>query len=446
MNDPANDNYHYFRGSDFDRIEAPILYRYKRINNPQGNSPDSNNRTESYDTSYKTTPDVEDINQDYTLNEYEKYYQYRISMRPEDFVVGHNFIVDKRETSPRLRNGQRGHATWYQFRIPLEDYDERVGGINDFTSIRFMRMFMTNFKKPIVLRFATLDLVRGEWRTYEQPLNNSSNESGSMSVSAVSIEENNEKTPVNYILPPGIERGQDPTQPQLSEENEQALSFSVSNFSTGEAKAVYKNTTLDIRQYKRLQMFVHANAFEQNTTNLADNQLAIFVRLGSDYRNNYYEYEIPLKLTAPGQYSRYSVEDARIVWPEENMLDIPLSVFTALKKERNIAKSQGLASYNNVYSSYDADKPNNKISIVGNPTLGEIKTMMIGVRNLAGEIKSGEVWVNELRLREYDNTGGWAAQGALNVQLSDVGSFNATGKIVTDGFGGIEDGVSERSQ
>lgn len=446
MNDPANDNYHYFRGSDFDRIEAPILYRYKRINNPQGNSPDSNNRTESYDTSYKTTPDVEDINQDYTLNEYEKYYQYRISMRPEDFVVGQNFIVDKRETSPTLRNGKRGHATWYQFRIPLEDYDERVGGINDFTSIRFMRMFMTNFKKPIVLRFATLDLVRGEWRTYEQPLNNSSNESGSMSVSAVSIEENNEKTPVNYILPPGIERGQDPTQPQLSEENEQALSFTVSNFSTGEAKAVYKNTTLDVRQYKRLQMFVHANAFEQNSTNLADNQLAVFVRLGSDYRNNYYEYEIPLKLTAPGIYSRYSVEDARIVWPEENMLDIPLSVFTALKKERNIAKSQGLASYNNVYSSYDADKPNNKISIVGNPTLGEIKTMMIGVRNLAGEIKSGEVWVNELRLREYDNTGGWAAQGALNVQLSDVGSFNATGKIVTDGFGGIEDGVSERSQ
>ena len=447
MNDPANDNYHYFRGSDFDQMEAPILYRYKRINNPQGNSPDSNNRSESYDTSYKTTPDVEDINQDYTLNEYEKYYEYRISMRPEDFVVGQNYIVDKRETSPTLRNGDVGHATWYQFRIPLDDFEDRVGSISDFTSIRFMRMFLTNFKKPIVLRFATLDLVRGEWRAYEQTLDNSVNESGTMSVSAVNIEENNDKSPVNYILPPGITREQDPTQPQLSEENEQALSFTVTNFSTGEAKAVYKNTTLDLRQYKRLQMFVHANAFEQNTTNLADNQLAVFIRLGSDYRNNYYEYEIPLSLTPPrSDYSRYSLEDARIVWPEENMLDIQLSVFTSLKKARNIAKAQGLASYNSVYSAYDEDKPNNKVSIVGNPTLGEVKTMMIGVRNLSGEIKSGEVWVNELRLKEYDNKGGWAAQGALNVQLSDIGSLNATGKIVTDGFGGIEDGVAERSQ
>lgn len=428
MNDPANDDYHYFRGSDFDQIEASILQRYKRINNPQGNSPDSDSRTESYDTSYKTTPDVEDINQDYTLNEYEKYYQYKISIRPEDLVVGRNFIVDKRETSPTLRNGKPGHATWYQFRIPLSEYEERIGSINDFTSVRFMRMFLTNFQKPIVLRFATFDLVRGEWRVYDQSLNTGANETGSMSVSAVSIEENSDKTPVNYVLPPGIQRGQDPTQPQLTEDNEQALNIVIENMSTNESKAVYKNTTLDIRQYKRLQMFVHANAFEQNTTNLTDNQLAVFVRLGSDYKNNYYEYEIPLKLTAPGEYNRYSLADCKLVWPEENMLDIPLSVFTSLKKERNKARGLGLASYNTVYSAYDEDKPNNKVSIMGNPTLGEVKVMMIGVRNLSGEMKSGEVWVNELRLKEYNNEGGWAAQGALNVQLSDVGTINATGK------------------
>lgn len=343
-------------------------------------------------------------------------------------MVGRNFIVDKRETSPTLRNGKPGHATWYQFRIPLSEYEERVGSINDFTSVRFMRMFLTNFQKPIVLRFATFDLVRGEWRVYDQSLNTGANETGSMSVSAVSIEENSDKTPVNYVLPPGIQRGQDPTQPQLTEDNEQALNIVIENMSTNESKAVYKNTTLDIRQYKRLQMFVHANAFEQNTTNLTDNQLAVFVRLGSDYKNNYYEYEIPLKLTAPGEYNRYSLADCKLVWPEENMLDIPLSVFTSLKKERNKARGLGLASYNTVYSAYDEDKPNNKVSIMGNPTLGEVKVMMIGVRNLSGEMKSGEVWVNELRLKEYNNEGGWAAQGALNVQLSDVGTINATGK------------------
>lgn len=445
MNDPANDDYHYFRGSDFDRIQASILDRYKRINNPQGNSPDSDSRNESYDTSYKTTPDVEDINQDYTLNEYEKYYQYHVSIRPEDMVVGQNFIVDKRETTASLRNGTTDHVTWYQFRIPLREYEERVGAINDFTSIRFMRMFMTNFELPIVMRFATLDLVRGEWRVYEQPLNAGVNETGKMSVSAVSIEENIDKTPVNYILPPGIRRDQDPTQPQLVESNEQALNIVVTNLSNGEAKAVYKNMSLDIRQYKRLEMFVHANAMEQNSTGLGDNQLALFVRLGSDYKSNYYEYEIPLKLTAPGKYSRYSLPDSRIVWPEDNMLDVPLSMFTALKKARNKAKAQGMASYNNVFSVYDENKPNNKVSIIGNPSLGEIKTMIIGVRNLSNDAKSGEVWVNELRLKEYNNEGGWAAQGALNIQLSDVGTLNATGKIVTEGFGGLEEGVSERT-
>ncbi len=444
--DPANDDYHYFRGSDFDNNRTSILERYKRINNPQGNSPDSNMRSESYDTSYKTTPDVEDINQDYTLNEYEKYYQYRVSIRPEDLVVGQNFIVDKREASVKLRNDTTETVTWYQFRIPVDDYEKNVGGITDFTSIRFMRMFLTNFQKPIVLRFGTLDLVRGEWRIYEQSLGNGGGETGKMAVSAVNIEENNDRVPVNYVLPPGIKREQDPTQPQLTEANEQALDIQVTNLSNGEAKAVYKNTNLDLRQYKRLQMFVHANAFEQNTTNLQDNQLAVFVRLGSDYKSNYYEYEIPLKLTAPGHYDRYSSADCRTVWPDDNMLDVPLSIFTTLKKARNKAKSLGQASYSLPYVAYDEDKPNNKLTIVGNPTLGEVRTMIIGVRNLASDQKSGEIWVNELRLKEYNNSGGWAAQGKLNMQLSDVGSVNVTGKYVSEGFGGLEDGVSQRAQ
>ncbi len=444
--DPAGDNYHYFRGSDYDRMQAPILRRYKYINNPQGNSPDSDSRTESYDTSYKSTPDVEDINQDYTLNEYEKYFQYRVSIRPEDLEVGKNYIVDKRTTTRPLRNGNKETVDWYQFRIPLTEYEKKVGSINDLTSVRFMRMFMTGFKHPIVLRFATLDLVRGTWRVYQQNLDNSANTSGRLTVSAVNIEENNDKMPVNYILPPGIKRGQDPTQPQLVENNEQALALTVNTLGSGEAKAVYKNTSLDLRQYKRMQMFVHANSFEQNTTNLEDGQLSVFVRLGSDYKSNYYEYEVPLKLTPhSNQYSRYSAEAAWAVWPKDNMLDIPLTLFTGLKKERNKAKALGQASYNRAYSAYDSDKPKNRITVMGNPTLGDVKTLVIGVRNNSGQEKSGEVWVNELRLKEFNNSGGWAAQGNFNVQLSDLGSFNAQGRYTSSGFGGLEEGVAERS-
>ena len=442
--DPARDDYHYFRGSDWDEMRAPILQRYKYINNPQGNSPDSDSRSESYDTSYKSTPDVEDINQDYTLNEYEKYFQYRVSIRPEDLVVGNNHIVDKREYSQTWRDNTKSTVTWYQFRIPIDEFESRQGNINDFSSIRFMRMFLTGFKKPIVLRFGTFDLVMGKWRTYDQPLGAASG--GTLDASSVSLEENGEKTPVNYVLPPGIKREQDPSQPQLVEANEQALSLVVKNMSTGEAKAVYKNSTLDLRQYKRIQMFAHANALEQNTTRLQDGDLSVFIRLGSDYKNNYYEYEIPLKLTEPrSNYNRYVLADCKAVWPEENMLDVPLSVFTALKKNRNKAKAQGVASYLAPYSMMDAEHPQNKITIVGNPSLGEVKTMMLGVRNNSADIKSGEVWINELRLKEHNNSGGWAANANLNVQLSDLGSVNATGRYISEGFGGLEDGVASRT-
>ena len=451
-NDPAGDDYHYFRGTDYDNERRSILDRYKRINNPQGNSPDTDDRTESYDTSYKTGPDVEDINQDFTLNEYERYYQYKVHISPEILDAYRNgaapsdcYITDMRTSGVKLRNGDTTSVNWYQFRIPLTQYERKVGSINDFTSIRFMRLFLTNFQKPIVLRFGSLDLVRGEWRIYKQSLS-SGPETGTLEVSAVNIEENNDKTPVNYVLPPGITRVTDPSQPQLVENNEQALDMVVKNLSHGESKAVYKNTNLDLRQYKRIQMFTHANHLMPDVTDLKDNQLAVFVRFGSDYKSNYYEYEIPLKLTPDrNDYNRYSTADRLQVWPEENMLDINLDIFTRLKKERNKAKSQGTASYNQVFTDYDEDRPGNKVSILGNPSLGEVKTMVVGVRNISGETKSGEVWVNELRLLETNNDGGWAASGAMNVQLSDFGTVNVTGRYIGDGFGGLEESVMQRS-
>jgi len=452
--DPAGDNYHYYRGSDYDEARTSILDRYKYINNPQGNSPDTDQRTESYDTSYKTGPDVEDINQDYTLNEYERYYQYRVHISDDELQAYNrgqrtddSYIVDHRDYNAKLRNGDSTTVRWYQYRIPLAECKDKVGSINDFTSIRFMRMFLTGFEKPIVLRFGSLDLVRGEWRQYKQSLQTAVGaETGIMEMSAVNIEENTERQPVAYTLPPGISRATDPSQPQLVENNEQSLCLVVKNLSQGESKAVYKNTNQDLRQYKRLQMFVHANHLLPNATNLEDNQLAVFIRLGSDYKSNYYEYEIPLKLTPEGHYSWNVASDRPKVWPEENMLDIDMSVFTQLKKARNKSRAEGAASYNQLFSEYDADRPANKISIMGNPSLGEVKTMIIGVRNLSAQPKSGEVWVNELRLLDYNNEGGWAASGALNVQLSDFGSVNMTGRYMTDGFGGLEESVLQRSK
>lgn len=441
---PSADKYHYFRGSDYDNQQRSILDRYKYINNPNGNSVDSEHSPESYSTAYKTTPDVEDINQDYTLNEYEKYYQYHVQIAPEAMVVGQNFIVDQRDTKVKMRDGSWKEISWYLFRIPVDQYEKREGGISDFSSIRFMRLFMTGFQNPVVLRFATFNLVHGEWRAYEQALytGKTPDVSGSMSVSAVNFEENSSKQPVNYVIPPGISRVIDPGQDQVLQNNEQALAITVKNLASGDARAVYKNTTLDLRRYKHLQMFAHANSLPGDNT-LEDGQTSLFLRLGSDYKNNFYEYEIPLAITPEKQYAQ-SEAGAKEVWPESNMLDIDLSLLTSAKKNRNKQKALGLASYVELYSEYDPDKPNNKISVMGNPSLGEVRTIMIGIRNNSRAVKSVEVWANELRLQQFTNNGGWAAQSNLNLQLSDVATVNLTGHIETDGFGGLEESVTQR--
>lgn len=441
---PSADKYHYFRGSDYDRERRSILDRYKYINNPNGNSVDSDNSPESYSTAYKTQPDVEDINQDFTLNEYEKYYQYRVRIAEEDMQVGRNYIVDKRIASHKTRDGKTRDYTWYQFRIPLDQYERREGGISDFSSIRFMRMYMTGFERPVVLRMATLNLVHGEWRAYEQGLylGKAPETSGTLEVSAVNFEENNEKEPVNYILPPGISRVVDPGQTQILQNNEQSLSMTVKSLASNDARAVYKNTSLDLRRYKHLQMFVHANSLKDEDA-VKDDEMALFIRLGSDYKSNFYEYEIPLKITPEKKYAD-NITNARIVWPEANMLDIDLTLLTSAKKNRNKQKSLGLISYAQLYSEYDPDKPNNKVSVMGNPSLGEVRTIMIGVRNKSRSLQSVEVWANELRLQQFANKGGWAAQSQLNLQLSDVASVNLTGHIETEGFGGLEETVSQR--
>ena len=443
LQSPSADKYHFYRGTDFDEQRTSILDRYKFINNPNGNSVAAEASPERYSTAYKTTPDVEDINQDYTLNEYEKFYQYRVQIRPESMQVGQNYIVDSRTINAKTRDGKTPETKWYLFRIPIEQYERRFGNISDFSSIRFMRMFMTGFNQPAVLRLATLNLVRGEWRDYEQPLYTTGlgGQSGQMVVSAVNFEVNNEKTPVNYVLPPGISRSLEPGQEQVLENNEQALSLTIKDLSSGDARAVYKNTQLDLRRYKHLQLFVHANALPGDK-DLTDGQMSLFVRLGSDYKNNFYEYEIPLTLTPEGRYGGEVGRGA--VWPQENMLDVDLDLFTHLKANRNRKKAQGTAAFTQLFSEYDPHRPKNKVSVQGNPSLGEVRTIMIGVRNNSRAPRSVEVWANELRLQDFSNQGGWAAQSQLNVQLSDLATINLSGHIETNGFGGLEETVSQR--
>ena len=453
--DPAGDNFHYYRGTDFDEQEVSILNRYKHYNGTEGNSPATEQQTESYGTASTLTPDVEDINLDNTLNEYEKYYQYKVILRSDMMEVGRQHITEKKVRRVTLRDGSTQDVTWYQFKIPLRGDSasvQKIGSIRNWKSIRFMRMYLTGCEHETHLRFATLDLVRGDWRQYTRdlaPVGTPVNASASIDVQTVNIEENSTRTPVNYVLPPGVSRQTDPGQAQLIAQNEQAMVIRVMNLSPHDARAMYKNTGYDMRQYKNLQMFVHAEQLSAVDPNLRDGDLTCFIRLGTDLRNNYYEYEIPLHLTEPGVYNNNSVADREAVWPTENMFDFPLKVLTDAKIARNKAKRAGNEGVSNTipYVIYDDanDKPQNKITVLGNPTLEEVSTIMIGVRNNGQHDVSGEVWVNELRLSQFNEQGGVAAMANASLAISDIAQVNVAGRLETAGYGSIESNVLDRN-
>lgn len=451
LNDPAGDNYHYFRGSDFDRNEISVLDRYKRYNGMENNSPASDYSPESYSTASSSTPDVEDINQDNTLNEYERFFQYRLEIRPEKMVVGSNFITDKVTSNVDLPNGKTEAVSWYQFKVPIREYEKKVGSINDFKSIRFVRLFLTNFEEETHLRFGSMELVRGEWRNYEKDVRYDISETpistAQLDVSAVNIEENANKQPIRYILPPGVSRVIDPSQTQVRQENEQSMLLKVNNLAPKDARAVYKNIGMDMRQYKRLQMFVHAEKLIDDVTDLKDYELTAFIRLGSDHTNNFYEYEIPLTLTPHKAYNPNVKGDDELIWPENNMFNFAFDKLTDVKTERNRLRDLGNSnvSLSKPFYKYDEEKPLNKITIVGNPNIGDVQVVMIGIRNQSNEIKEGEVWVNELRLSEFNEKGGYAALANMTINLSDFGSVNVSGRTETSGFGGIEQNVMERN-
>ncbi len=453
QSDPSGDNYHYFRGSDFDQnaLFSSVAERYKKYNGPDGNSPTSDQSTESYPTNATTMPNVEDINIDNTLSESENYYQYLIDLKPGKMEVGQNFITDVNfAQGVRLPNGNTTNVKWYQFKIPVRTPDKTIGKIQNFQSIRFMRMFLKGFSQPIVCRFATLELVRGEWRKYNNQLLTpgdyiTGDQSGTtFNVSAVNIEENGKKTPVPYVIPPGIEREQDQSTTNLQKLNEQSLSMKVIDLEDGDARAIYKTTDFDFRQFKYLKMYVHAEkAKAEEELNYGD--LNTFIRIGSDFTQNYYEIEMPLTYTPWGTSSL----DPSAIWPDANEMILDLEKLVAVKEHRNALIRAGNT---NIGSYYVETEGKYRYTIVGSPSISNVNTLMLGIRNPKKRNlsdlddmlpKSAEVWVNELRLTDFNDRTGWAATSRIRANLADLGDVAVSGTYSTAGFGSIEKKINE---
>ncbi len=445
--DPSNDDYHYYRGSDYDNEKKPIVERYRKFNNPQGNSPTDKQSPETYSTAATPTPETEDINRDNSLSETEDYFQYRIHLTP-DMQVGSNFVNDIKIANVKLKNGTTASVKYYQFKIPITNYEKKVGMISDFKSIRFIRMYLNGFSDSLTLRFAKLELVRNQWRRYIFSLNSpgeiiSTDHDGNtyFNVTSVNLEENATKQPVGYVLLPGIQRTLKLTSQTNVRENEQSMALQVCNLLDGDARAVYKNINLDMRNFKRIKLFVHAES-KPGEKPLNNHDVYGFIRLGADFSENYYELSIPLKITDAGATADLNV------WPEQNDILLELDSLSSIKQQRNASGKAINAPYRIKY------KDGSILTIVGNPNLGLTRTVMLGVRNPKrgstiysdddAQAKCAEVWFNELRLDGFDEQGGYAALVRADVRLADLGNINVTGNMHTIGYGSLEQKLADR--
>lgn len=439
--DPSGDNFKAYRDPAFDQSPATgILQRYKNINNPHGNSPIAENNTQ-FVNAFTQYPDAEELNRDNTMNEVEEYFQYRVDIRPGMSQSTNPFITDVRESTVSLANGQSRTEKWYLFRIPVDQYQQKIGNIPDFKSIRFIRMFVTGFEDSVVMRFGKLELIRNQWRKFKNKIDTTGNyttlpvpDPTTVNVLAVNVEENDQRQPIVYRIPPGIERQQ-----QLSNNNvamflnEQSISMQVCGLPQFESRGVFKTMNLDMRQYGRLSMFIHAESV-QGSQPIEDGDLNAVVRIGNDFSGNYYEVRIPLKKTDFGE------TDSVKIWPAENNLDFSLDDLTDLKTKRN---KLGISP--SVY--YKETLTNGRsYAILGNPNLGEVRGMLMGVENVTQESVCTEVWFNELRLQQLDEKGGWAALARADIKLADLGTLSISGTARSQGFGTLEQRVNERSR
>ena len=452
LKDPSTDNFHNYRGADYDQQSLGILGRYKNFNNPQGNSPIAANG-ETFSSAATLYPDAEDLNRDNTLNQTEEYFQYIVDIKPTnatEMSIGNNYIIDKKVVPVSLVDGTSRPETWYQFRIPIGDYNRKVGNIPDFKSIRFIRMFLTDFADSVTLRFGELQLARNVWRTFKNKIDTTGLYSplvpgvASFTVGAVNIEENDKRSPFPYRTPREIERQQTLSSNGVNLlQNEQAMSLQFCNLPKGEARGVFQAfANKDLRQYRKLAMYIHSEKAQKVGTSLNDKDLTAVIRIGTDFVNNYYQIRIPLYQTKPASSSMdpNSNEYNDSLWLGQNALDIDLQSLIQLKQTRN---ADPLALVSKIYSK--AQTNGQEYAVIGSPNLAEVRGILIGVENtnqLAGAC--GEIWVNELRLMSIDENGGWAALGRMDLTLSDLGTISVSGNKHTSGFGTLEQRVNER--
>lgn len=444
LSDPAVDDFVFYLSDKFTGSQAAsIVQRYKYFRGPEGNS-----RSGSLEVSSQT-PDAEDINKDYNLDQTENYNEYIVNLDQASLGLGaNNYIIDQKTVTATFQNGQTDDVKWYLFRIPVaKPGDPNSASI--LNNVRFARLLLTGFDQTSTLRFGTMDLIRSDWRRYTSKIASptvASNDEGigtdigtaELEVGSVNIEENALNQPP-YVLPPGIDRQVLSGNAGAQRQNEASLYLKATKI-TNQAKGVFKNTSLDMRRYKKLRLFVHGQNLDNPIASDYDPNTKFFIRFGSDATDNYYEYEASVK------YTSNTATTPLEIWPAENDVDFNIQDFVDAKIRRDRESPNDIIQRKKDSQFGDSNKG---IYIKGRPSLGNITTIMIGVRNVGtGRETPNNVtlWVNEIRLSEIENDGGYAGNASLNFNLGDFATVNTSASYSSVGFGNIDSKPAERSQ
>ncbi|QQQ27667.1 T9SS outer membrane translocon Sov/SprA [Chryseobacterium indoltheticum] len=444
LSDPAVDDFVFYLSDKFTGNQAAsIVQRYKYFRGPEGNS-----RSGSLEVSSQT-PDAEDINKDYNLDQTENYNEYIVNLDQASLGLGaNNYIIDQKTVTATFQNGQTDDVKWYLFRIPVaKPGDPNSASI--LNNVRFARLLLTGFDQTSTLRFGTMDLIRSDWRKYTSGIASptvASNDEGigtdigtaELEVGSVNIEENALNQPP-YVLPPGIDRQVLSGNAGAQRQNEASLYLKATKI-TNQAKGVFKNTSLDMRRYKKLRLFVHGQNLDNPIASDYDPNTKFFIRFGSDATDNYYEYEASVK------YTSNTATTPLEIWPAENDVDFNIQDFVDAKIRRDRESPNDIIQRKKDSQFGDSNKG---IYIKGRPSLGNITTIMIGVRNVGtGRETPNNVtlWVNEIRLSEIENDGGYAGNASLNFNLGDFATINTSASYSSVGFGNIDSKPAERSQ
>lgn len=456
--DPSNDDYVFYGESKVQ--DLPLHRRFHRLlGYHEGNTPVAGGDKKAI----TPRPDTEGLVSRSNVETNNNYYQYEVDLNPADFdnlEIGSDgtYIVDKVP-------GSRQQDRWHLVRIPLNEFKRKIGNIEGFQNISHIRVWMSGYEKPFTLRFATFEFIGSQWRKVEN-IEETLNSTGEFRVSTINIEENANREPVPYRQPEGAIRALNRGIQVQSLENEQSIVLGVEGLGAGELQMVKKVYPggLNLLNYSNMRMFVHGEGYwDQTEANNGRRNAEVVLRIGNDLDANYYEYRQPVTPSNPNfNYSDYSPDaggslegDAEEVWLyEENSMNIVLAAFNELKQLRDQQENAD----NNTRFEIELDSEDAVegavIAIKGNPSLGRVNEIGMGVRNPydPADVSSpgspsldAEFWLNELRVSGFDNEKGWKANAKASFKLADFATINTNFIRTTTGFGGLDSRLGARS-